>query len=83
MLHMPRFIERINGELMHFFCGKKGVNSEQANWSDSKTFEKSLKLQTAKEILAETFGIPTREVEEMIQVRSCDEGGPGGHTIEA
>ncbi len=81
MLHMPRLIERINGELIHFFCGKRGVSSERANWSDSKTFEKSLKLQTAKEILAETFDIPTREVEEMIQMRSCDEG-PGGHTIE-
>jgi hypothetical protein len=31
-----------------------------------------LQLQMAKEILAETFGVSVREVEEMIQMR-CDE----------
>jgi len=82
MLHMPRLIERINGELAQIFCGKQEVNSERANWTDSKTFEKVLKLQTAKEILAETFDIPTCEVEEMIQMR-CDEGSSGGHEIKA
>jgi hypothetical protein len=33
---------------------------------------KVLQLQMAKEILAETFGVSVREVEEMIQMR-CDE----------
>jgi hypothetical protein len=36
---------------------------------------KVLQLQMAKEILAETFGVSVREVEEMIQMR-CEEKEP-------
>jgi hypothetical protein len=38
---------------------------------------KALELQAAKEILAETFGIRTSEVEEMIQSRFEDAIGDG------
>jgi len=38
-----------------------------------------LQLQMAKEILAETFGVSVREVEEMIQMR-CE--GPEGLWVE-
>jgi hypothetical protein len=56
------------GVLERIMQSKKKIAKQPMDMVPTKV----LQLQMAKEILAETFGVSVREVEEMIQMR-CDE----------
>ena len=58
------------GVLEHIMQSRKRIIRQNTPFDVIPT--KVLQLQMAKEILAETFGVSVREVEEMIQMR-CEE----------